>query len=65
MNNIQLCEHDICTGCMACYNTCEKQAIEIIEDEEGFSYPKIDQIKCIQCKRCQKVCPVLNPKQKK
>lgn len=64
MNNIQLCEHDICTGCMACYNTCEKQAIEIIEDEEGFSYPKIDQIKCIQCKRCQKVCPVLNPKQK-
>lgn len=27
----------------------------------GYVYPQIDATKCIDCKSCQKVCPVVNP----
>ena len=30
------------------------------EDYEGFLYPKIELQKCINCRLCEKVCPVLN-----
>jgi coenzyme F420-reducing hydrogenase beta subunit len=30
-------------------------------DEEGFLYPKVDKIICINCKFCEHVCPILNP----
>lgn len=32
------------------------------ENSEGFLYPQIDSSKCVECKKCEKVCPVLNPK---
>lgn len=47
-----------CTGCMACKNVCIHSAINIKIDQEGFSYPQIDEAKCISCKRCIKVCPI-------
>lgn len=28
------------------------------EDKEGFLYPEIDKSKCIDCKLCDKVCPI-------
>ena len=31
------------------------------EDKEGFLYPIIDSVKCIDCGLCEKVCPVLHP----
>ena len=46
-----------CCGCEACYNVCKKQAIEMIPDEEGFLYPKIDVEKCVGCGVCLSVCP--------
>lgn len=46
-----------CTGCMACYNICPNDAIEIIENEEGFLYTKINEEKCIECGLCKNVCP--------
>lgn len=49
-----------CSGCTACYSICPKQAINMIEDNEGFVYPLIDQNKCINCSLCEKVCPVIN-----
>lgn len=45
-----------CCGCMACFNICPTKAISIIEDEEGFNYPRIDEEKCIKCGLCDKVC---------
>ncbi|WP_300111036.1 coenzyme F420 hydrogenase/dehydrogenase beta subunit N-terminal domain-containing protein, partial [Frisingicoccus sp.] len=27
-------------------------------DEEGFLYPRIDQSVCIQCNKCEKICPM-------
>ena len=49
-----------CCGCTACFNICPKQAIEMIEDDEGFKYPKIDIDKCSKCGLCKKVCPMLD-----
>ena len=36
-----------CFGCEACQQICPKNAISMIEDKEGFRYPKIDKNKCI------------------
>ena len=30
------------------------------EDKEGFLQPKIDPSACIECHKCEKVCPILN-----
>lgn len=46
-----------CSGCTACMNVCPKNAISMIEDEEGFLYPVINKDKCINCKACEKICP--------
>lgn len=49
-----------CCGCSACLNACPKNAIEMIEDKDGFLYPEIDKSKCIGCKNCLRVCPNKN-----
>lgn len=54
-----------CCGCTACYNKCPQNAIEMVEDEEGFLYPKVNEEKCIKCGLCKKVCPVLNTREEK
>ena len=33
-----------CCGCTACYAICPKEAISMVEDEEGFGYPQIDEV---------------------
>lgn len=45
-----------CSGCGACVYVCPKNAIEMVEDEEGFLYPRIDPLKCIDCGLCRKIC---------
>ena len=55
-----LAPRDRCTGCMACSSICER-AIEIITDDEGFIRPVVVEEKCVECERCVKICPVLNP----
>lgn len=45
-----------CCGCTACYAICPKKAISMVEDEEGFEYPKVGE-GCIRCYQCLKVCP--------
>ena len=32
----------------------------MVEDEEGFRYPKVDQTLCVDCGLCEKACPVIN-----
>lgn len=46
-----------CCGCTACTSICPKQAITMIADEEGFLYPGIKQVLCIECDLCKQVCP--------
>lgn len=47
-----------CCGCSACFAICPKNAILMVEDEEGFDYPQIEEDKCISCYQCVKVCPI-------
>ena len=49
-----------CAGCFACYNSCSYNVIEMVENEEGFYYPDIND-NCTACGVCQKFCPVINP----
>ena len=51
-----------CCGCSACYAICSQYAISMVADEEGFLYPKIDEKKCIKCRRCLSVCPLKDNK---
>lgn len=51
-----------CSGCSACFSSCSKNAISMIANNEVFLYPKIDKSLCINCKKCEKVCPILNSK---
>ena len=46
-----------CSGCTTCMNICPINAIQMVEDKEGFLYPKIDKNKCIKCGACIKICP--------
>ncbi len=49
-----------CSGCLACVNSCPVNAMKVIEDEEGFQFPKVDKSVCIKCGKCNIVCPHLN-----
>lgn len=45
-----------CCGCGICSLLCPVTAIEMLEDDEGFLYPVIDEDKCIGCHSCIKNC---------
>ena len=51
-----------CYGCEACKSSCPVDAIDMIEDEEGFIYPQVDKEKCIDCGLCKKKCIYKNSK---
>lgn len=48
-----------CCGCGACYSVCPKNCITMVEDSQGFLYPKINKDLCIDCGLCKKVCPFI------
>ena len=54
-----------CCGCSACVQRCPKQCILLQEDEEGFLYPKVNIVDCIECGLCEKVCPIIHPYEKR
>lgn len=50
----------MCCGCGACAEICPEEAVTMVQDAEGFSYPKISRSKCIECGKCVRVCPIKN-----
>lgn len=54
-------DHELCFGCEACINICPVGAIFTDHDERGFTVPRIQNDKCINCNLCEKVCPKLHP----
>lgn len=51
---------DKCVGCKSCEQSCPKCCISMVENKEGFWYPVVDEINCVQCGKCLKICPVEN-----
>lgn len=57
---IDICDKSQCCGCEACVQRCPKRCIALVEDAEGFLYPKVDASVCVDCGLCEKVCLVIN-----
>lgn len=49
-----------CCGCGACADACPRQCISIVEDTKDFRIPKINTELCVNCGRCDSVCPIIN-----
>jgi coenzyme F420-reducing hydrogenase beta subunit len=58
MNFFNSKDKTLCCGCGACFNSCPEKCIQMREDEEGFLFPVIDKLKCINCKICESICPI-------
>ena len=58
----QLASKETCTGCAACGNICPHDAITLRPNEEGFLQPSVNPEKCVECKLCEKACPIVNGK---
>ena len=56
----KLCKKSLCSGCGACASACALDAIALFADEKGFLYPQVDVKSCVNCRACEKACPVLN-----
>lgn len=52
---IDIKKSEDCCGCYSCVQRCPKNCISMIEDSEGFEYPQIDKISCINCGICESV----------
>ncbi len=57
---INITDKSKCCGCTACMAVCPKQCISMQQDEEGFFYPVVDEMSCIDCGLCEKVCQYLH-----
>lgn len=57
---IKLSKKTDCCGCTACEHSCPKHCISMKSDAEGFLYPSVDLEVCIDCGKCERVCPVAN-----
>lgn len=54
MNSI--CDKKLCTACMACLSECPKGCISVLIDINGYEQMHIDELNCISCGLCKKVC---------
>jgi coenzyme F420 hydrogenase subunit beta len=50
----------LCTACGACAGVCPTGAISMIHNDFGLLFASIDSDKCINCKKCVKVCPSIS-----
>lgn len=51
-----------CVGCYACENICPINCVSMTTDEEGFWYPRVNNSKCVRCRKCIEACPTVNNK---
>ena len=58
---IEILEKSKCSGCHACAEICPKKCIQMVSDDEGFWYPKVDTTQCTNCGLCEKSCPIITP----
>lgn len=55
--NVKINYHnEKCSACSACVSVCPTNAILMLQDDKGFIYPKINEVKCVNCGLCGRVC---------
>ncbi len=54
-----ICDKEICIGCGVCENVCSTNACKLLQDDEGFLSPEVDETKCSKCNLCKSKCPAL------
>lgn len=57
---IEIKKKSECCGCEACAQKCPKNCIHLVEDKEGYRYPIVNKVACVDCGVCEKVCPIIN-----
>lgn len=57
---IKLAKNRDCTGCLACRDACPKKAIITYYDKDGHKMVRISEDSCIQCHKCESVCPIIS-----
>jgi len=50
-------ELQLCCGCGACVPKCQVNAISVEINEDGFFEKRVDEEKCVRCRKCLEVCP--------
>lgn len=58
-NKIKLATNNTCTGCMACVDSCTKNALTASIGKDGFFHIILNKTVCNQCGSCTKTCPVI------
>ncbi|MDD3040121.1 Coenzyme F420 hydrogenase/dehydrogenase, beta subunit C-terminal domain [Bacteroides sp.] len=61
---MELCSLVECTGCLACVNSCPKNALKISVNAEGFYEPLLIADACVDCGLCERSCPILKKVEK-
>lgn len=59
-DNISKLNKEECCGCGVCKYMCPTGAIEMQTDSEGFTYPTVDNMLCINCGKCLDKCTAAN-----
>ena len=67
--SIKILDKAKCCGCEACVQVCSHKAVKMSEDAEGFRYPVVDSVVCVECGLCEMVCqyddrPLFNQEEK-
>lgn len=62
--NVGQIQHCNCTGCAVCQVVCKVGAIKMIEEQDGFSYPMVDNQRCVKCGICYEKCHTNIPNNK-
>jgi coenzyme F420-reducing hydrogenase beta subunit len=50
---------DQCFGCAACIDACNRDAIQLKENANGFYIPVVNSTLCTDCRICEQKCPSL------
>lgn len=57
---INITDKALCNGCNTCTVACPiDECITMNMDTEGFFYPEVNMQTCVDCDKCEKVCPYI------